>query len=179
MQFLFVFTICVAAASARMIGPISALDDQEQLKEIIAAINSPNTDPATAASLQDMLNELLGLNEHVPISVGPAIVDELTPISVGPAIVDEPASDASSPLVQIIVNVKSSSDVAAPQPIPVVVDDHVDDHVVDEIQAEPVVVVDQPADFEAEAVNVVELPDLNQPPAVGPISPVNVPEILN
>lgn len=174
MKFFIVFALCVAAASARMIGPISAVDEEDQLKEIIAAINSPSTDPATAASLQQMLNDLLGLNEHAPISVGPAIVDQFEPISVGPAIVDEPVSDANSPLVQIIINVKSSSDVVVPQPIPVVVDEDV----VDEIQVDPVIVVDQP-DYEAEAVNVVDLPDLSQPPAIGPIIPVNVPEIIN
>nr|XP_026486854.1 uncharacterized protein LOC113393944 [Vanessa tameamea] len=46
--------------------------------------------------------------ENESISVGPAIVeDDYEPISVGPAIVPSPVN---SPLVQIIVNVKSGSD---------------------------------------------------------------------
>ncbi|CAH0713190.1 unnamed protein product, partial [Brenthis ino] len=147
MKFLVVFAICAVVASANLIN-----SDLSELKDIIAAINHPSTHPDTAAALQQMLEELLASvhpnpihvgpaiidgeyepisvgpaivdGEYEPISVGPAIVDgEYEPISVGPAIVDESAVGASSPLVQIIINVKPNSGSPAVNPAPVIVDD--------------------------------------------------------
>ena len=164
MKFLVVLALCAAVASANLIGPISAIDEQAEIKEIIAAINSPSTDPTTAAALQQMLNELLGLDN---IAVGPAIVEdnEYVPISVGPAIVDEQvAAPASSPLVQIIINVKPNSGIAGnpvvieglPVPGPAIVD---------EIEPSPVIVVDQPESV-PEPVIVVDQPEPEVEPVV-------------
>lgn len=190
MKFLVVFALCAAVASANLIGPISVVDEQAVIKDIIAAINSPSTDPATAAALQEMLNDLLGLdnivagpaieeNESVPISVGPAIIDnEYVPISVGPAIVDEQvAAPASSPLVQIIVNIKPNSGIAgnpvAIEGLPVIVD---------EIEPSPVIVVEQPESL-PEPVIVVDQPEPEAEPVIvveEPLPPlVPLPGILN
>ncbi|OWR50640.1 hypothetical protein KGM_214378 [Danaus plexippus plexippus] len=51
------------------------------------------------------------IDEDSPIDVGPVIIDEYPPIDVGPVIIDEKPVP-SSPLVQIIINVKS-----APSPV--------------------------------------------------------------
>ncbi|KAF9805459.1 hypothetical protein SFRURICE_010736 [Spodoptera frugiperda] len=75
-----------------------------ELQEIIAAINSPSTDPATAAALEEMLLDALGVKPE-PVEVGPAVIDthpisvgpaiiESNPISVGPALIDFPLPDA-------------------------------------------------------------------------------------
>ncbi|KPJ03264.1 hypothetical protein RR46_06420 [Papilio xuthus] len=165
-----------AAASASIIPPSVVASTNPEVQEILAAIQNPATDPATAAALEQLLLEVLGVAKpepiHVgpaivdkePIHVGPAIIDEYEPIHVGPAIVDnyepihvgpaivQPAPVASSPLVQIILKVQSSSDVAiesdlSPGPTPV--------QVVEEAEVpEPIIVVDKP-----EPVPVITLPE--------------------
>ncbi|CAH0713189.1 unnamed protein product, partial [Brenthis ino] len=217
MKFLVVIALCAAVASANLIGPITAIDQAAEIKEIIAAINHPSTDPATAAALQQMLDQFLAASqpnpihvgpaivdgeyepihvgpaivdgEHEPIHVGPAIVDgeyepisvgpaiidgEYEPISVGPAIVDESVVGASSPLVQIIINVKPNSGSSVINPAPVIVDDF---HGLPVIVDRPELIITPVEEPQSEPINVVDMPD--SPPAVGPITPVNVPDFLN
>lgn len=180
MKLLIAFAL-FAAASASIIPPAVIASTNPEVQEILAAIQSPSTDPATAAILQQMLLDVLGVAqpEPQPIAVGPAIIDDYSPISIGPAIVDFPLPDggavtapvapapvipapvdssASAPLVQIILNIKSSSDVAvesAPAPTPV--------HVVDEavVAPLPVIVVEQP--IVPTPVSVVEQPIVAEP----------------
>ncbi|XP_014364656.1 actin cytoskeleton-regulatory complex protein PAN1-like [Papilio machaon] len=201
MKFVIAFAL-FAAASASIIPPSVVASTNPEVQEILAAIQNPATDPATAAALEQMLLEVLGVAKpepihvgpaivdsepihvgpaiidgyepiHVgpaivdsePIHVGPAIIDGYEPIHVGPAIVDnyepihvgpaivQPSPVASpSPLVQIILNVQSSSDVAidsVPSPAPTPV------QVVDEAEApEPIIVVDKP-----EPLPVITLPE--------------------
>ncbi|XP_038211402.1 magnetosome-associated protein MamJ-like [Zerene cesonia] len=83
MKFLMVLAL-VAVASAAIL-PHKRIN-QAELDEIVAAINSPSTHPATAAALEQMLQDLLGA--AFPIQVGPAVVEPVEEISVGPAIID-------------------------------------------------------------------------------------------
>ncbi|CAG5029635.1 unnamed protein product [Parnassius apollo] len=160
-----------------------------RFKEIVAAIQSPSTDPATAAALEELLLEILGIAKPEPIDVGPAIVDNYEPIAIGPAVVDFPLPDggavadvnptpvmpapvessASAPLVQIILNIQSASDIVgspvsvetvqSPVPTPVqVVDEAVN---ADPIVPEPVIVVDKP--IVPEPVIVVDTPIVPEP----------------
>ncbi|CAG5029683.1 unnamed protein product [Parnassius apollo] len=202
----FVAFALLAVASASVIPPAVIASDNPEIQEIVAAIQSPSTDPATAAALEQMLLDILGLNQPEPVEVGPAVVDNPEPISIGPAIIDFPLPDggavaevqptpvmpdpvapsASAPLVQIILNIKSTSDVAVspvavetipspfPAPTPV--------HVVDEaFEATPVIVVDNP--IVPEPVTVVEEADAPEAVIVAqPIIPapaIVLPEILN
>ncbi|XP_063386136.1 uncharacterized protein LOC134672165 [Cydia fagiglandana] len=127
MKYLIVLSLAlVAVASADYLKPSALPVHVQELEEVIAAINSPSTDPATAAALEQLLLQTLGISSlpESPISVGPAIVEEAvlpeSPISVGPAIVEEavlPESPAvvadvtpadvaaATPLVQIILNI--------------------------------------------------------------------------
>nr|XP_053614878.1 cytadherence high molecular weight protein 3-like [Plodia interpunctella] len=100
MKFL-VLLLIAAVATAK---PRSGVSEVEQ---IIAAIQSPSTNPATAAALEQMLQDLLGFE---PIAVGPAIVDTVdpvvvvdqpSPIQVGPAIIDtvDPVTVVDHPAV--------------------------------------------------------------------------------
>ncbi|XP_061720863.1 uncharacterized protein LOC133527730 [Cydia pomonella] len=124
MKYLIVLAVIVAAASADYLKPSALPVHVQELEEVIAAINSPSTDPATAAALEQLLLQTLGISSlpESPISVGPAIVEE-SPISVqpeypvavqpeSPALVPSPIVDATpadvaaaSPLVQIILNI--------------------------------------------------------------------------
>ena len=149
MKFFLAFALIATVASASYLKPTGVTAEVAEIQEIIAAINHPSTNPATAAALEQMLLEALGVNPE-PIAVGPAIVEaEYEPISVGPAIIDFPLPDggavtevetspvavpspaviaepaASSPLVQIIVNVNQAQSTPAavavvPEPVTVV-----------------------------------------------------------
>ncbi|CAG9563835.1 unnamed protein product [Danaus chrysippus] len=195
MKFLIVFAVCVAAASARFIVPDVAAAEAAEIKDIIAAINHPSTDPATAAALQQLLDSILNnqdspidvgpviIDEDSPIDVGPVIIDEDSPIDVGPVIIDEDSpidvgpviiddssvgpSPSVSPLVQIIINV--NSDANKPQPGPVI-DDESDDHIPDQ----PVIIVDEP--------EIIEEPVVPEEVIVVPVdvNPIEVlPDTLN
>ncbi|XP_045527784.1 uncharacterized protein LOC123716204 isoform X3 [Pieris brassicae] len=131
MKFLIVLAV-IAVAAAVPLNRISA----SEIDEIISAINSPSTDPATAAALQQMLHDLLGghglddisagpaiidetpalidtnpalVEEHEDIAVGPALIEEHEDISVGPAIIEDQPASIKSPLVQVIINVDASA----------------------------------------------------------------------
>ncbi|GBP17494.1 hypothetical protein EVAR_8842_1 [Eumeta japonica] len=208
MKYLVVFAAVIGIALAAQ-KPILA--EEAQLEAIIAAIQSPNTDPATAALLEQQLQDILGsflnpapvevgpaiVDSH-PISVGPAIVDTFEPISVGPALVDfdhvepapvdaspavvPPAAAASSPLVQIILNIQQSSAGAAPvevTPVNPAMPSFPDQvQVVDHAPApaEPVQVVETAP----EPVQVVEsAPEPVQVVEIAPVAPVVMPETLN
>ncbi|XP_014364594.2 36.4 kDa proline-rich protein [Papilio machaon] len=88
MKYFAVFAL-LAVASAAVLPP-SVVVNNPEVQEILASIQSPTTDPATAAALEQLLLEVLGIAKPEPIQVGPAIVDEYEPIHVGPAIVGEP-----------------------------------------------------------------------------------------
>ncbi|CAG5029643.1 unnamed protein product [Parnassius apollo] len=220
MKFFIAFAL-LAVASASVIPAAVIASDNPEIQEIVAAIQSPSTDPATAAALEELLLEILGIAKPEPIDVGPAIVDNYEPIAIGPAVVDFPLPDggavadvnptpvmpapvessASAPLVQIILNIQSASDVVgspvsvetvqSPAPTPVqVVDEAVNAEpvvpvpviVVDKpIVPEPVIVVDTP--IVPEPVIVVEEADKPETVVVAqPIIPapaIVLPEILN
>ncbi|KAI8419918.1 hypothetical protein MSG28_008536 [Choristoneura fumiferana] len=129
MKYLVVLSLIAAVASAGYIKPTPVASEIAEIQEIIAAINSPSTDPATAAALEQLLLQTLGLpQEPAPISVGPALLEfptpdggavtaeptpvvapEPTPAAIVPApVVAEEAANAS-PLVQIILNINSAS----------------------------------------------------------------------
>ncbi|XP_064073809.1 uncharacterized protein LOC113403249 [Vanessa tameamea] len=156
MKFFVVFALCVAAATANVISPIVVSDEAAEIQQIIDAINHPSTDPATAALLEQMLNEVLGLTKPEPIDVGPAIVeDEYESISVGPAIVNPEINN--SPLVQIVINVKPGSG------NPVVVEG------MPEVAPTPVIVVENPVAPDPVIVAPVIIPE--------PV--ITLPDILN
>ncbi|XP_068620229.1 magnetosome-associated protein MamJ-like [Battus philenor] len=187
MKFLIAFAL-FAVAAARVLPPaLPVTSEDPEIQEIIAAIQSPSTDPATAAALELQLLEILGLFKPEPIQVGPAIVEEGSPISIGPAIVDFPLPDggaetevqpapaapaASAPLVQLILNVNApnfpGSPVSVesnPQPAPSPV------QVVEEAEnlPEPIIVIDRP--IVSEPVIVVENP--------APQPVITLPDIIN
>ncbi|XP_050551015.1 calphotin-like isoform X25 [Spodoptera frugiperda] len=102
MKYFIAISLLVAVASAGLVKPVGS--ELAELQEIIAAINSPSTDPATAAALEEMLLDALGVKPE-PVEVGPAVIDthpisvgpaiiESNPISVGPALIDFPLPDA-------------------------------------------------------------------------------------
>ncbi|CAH0713194.1 unnamed protein product, partial [Brenthis ino] len=195
MKFLVVFAFCVLAASAKPTEPIP------ELKPAPISVG-----PAIIDGAPIFVGPAIVGGEYEPISVGPAIVDGVyEPISVGPAIIDnEVAASASSPLVQIIVNVNPNSGIVGspvivegmPEPVPISVDPviideikptpvivvgqpepvpiSVDPVIIDEIKPTPVIVVDQP-EPEPENVIIVEQPE---PEALIP-PVVALPGILN
>ncbi|XP_031765801.2 calphotin-like [Galleria mellonella] len=77
----FVALIALVAAAAAIPAHKPALSDDDQLAAIIEAIHSPTTNPATAALLQQQLQQLFGIES---IDVGPALVEEPSPIVVNP-----------------------------------------------------------------------------------------------
>ncbi|CAG5029671.1 unnamed protein product [Parnassius apollo] len=129
MKYFIAHALFASMASPSIIPPPVIVIDNPEIQEIVAAIQSPS---ATVAVLEQMLLDILGLNQPEPIEVGPAIVDNPEPISIEPTIIDFPLSDggavteahpapmmpasvapsAGAPLVQIILNIKSTSDVA-------------------------------------------------------------------
>ncbi|GBP17490.1 hypothetical protein EVAR_8838_1 [Eumeta japonica] len=200
MKFLFAFALVAVASASTYVKPTQPTQEMLEIQEIMAAIQSPSTHPATAAALEAHLLDLLGISNPnpEPISVGPAIVDTFEPISVGPAIVDfehvEPApveaspalvpeSAASSPLVQIILNINQASSVATPvEAAPVEASPAIPSPVV----PEPVQVVEQApepvqvVESAPEPVQVVEsAPEPVQVVDITPVAPVVMPETLN
>nr|XP_034835629.1 uncharacterized protein LOC117992083 [Maniola hyperantus] len=184
MKLFVVFALCVAAASAFVIPPTITGVDAAEIQQIIDAIYHPSTDPATAAALEQMLLEILGINkpvnveenEIIPIDVGPAIIDEsiivqpgqdeeLTPIDTSPAIIDESIvsepANYRPPLVQVIVNVNSNAPGNA-----VVVEQPGETVVVDKPEVDEVVVVDKP---EVDEVVVVDKPEIPEEVIVAPV----------
>ncbi|XP_075981674.1 uncharacterized protein LOC142980221 [Anticarsia gemmatalis] len=116
MKLLFVVAVLVAVASADFIKPTPISEEQAQLQEIIAAIEHPATDPATAAALQQMLLEMLGVKPPSPVIIDDAVVDNVDFVDIFP-VFDEVApapAASSSPLVQIIVNVNEAPDGLGP-----------------------------------------------------------------
>ncbi|CAK1553002.1 unnamed protein product [Leptosia nina] len=86
MKYFVAFLALVAVAAAVNNKPIN--NDSAQVEAILAAINSPHTDPATAALLQAQLKEILGALTP-EIDFGPAIIDGNENINIDPAIVPE------------------------------------------------------------------------------------------
>jgi len=141
MKYFIAISLLVAVASAGMVKPVGS--ELAELQEIIAAINSPSTDPATAAALEEMLLDVLGIKPE-PVDIGPAIIDAgHHPISIGPAIIDYPLPDGAlaeepvvpgpavvapvpaevapvapaapaAPLVQIVLNINQAAADASP-----------------------------------------------------------------
>ncbi|CAH2208493.1 jg1981 [Pararge aegeria aegeria] len=202
MKYFVVFALCVAAASAFSVPPTVTGADAAQVQQIIEAIYHPSTDPATAAALEQMLFEILGMNKPVivedselpTIVVEPEIIDEsiisepgqneesiidASPVIIDESIVSEPAN-YRPPLVQIIVNVNNAPEnaVVVEQPSPIVIPGEV--VVVEQPEADEVVVVEQP---EADEVVVVEQPALPvEPVIIAPIVPapvITLPDDLN
>ncbi|XP_039759555.1 uncharacterized protein LOC120633415 [Pararge aegeria] len=182
MKYFVVFALCVAAASAFAIPPTVTGVDAAQVQEIIEAIYHPSTDPATAAALEQLLLEILGMNKPVIVedSELPTINEEsiidASPVIIDESIVSEPAN-YRPPLVQVIVNVNTNAPgnaVVVEQPSPVVIPGEV--IVVEQPEADEVVVVEQP---EAEEVVVVEQPEFPDAVIVAPVivpeEPVQVP----
>ncbi|XP_063626304.1 calphotin-like [Cydia splendana] len=143
MKFAIVFAAVVAVACGGLLKPLDS--NMAELEAIVAAIQSPSTDPATAALLEQQLADLLA--EFFP-QPEPIVVEEPSPVHVGlpildfplpdggavtavqpasPALVPAPivnptpaAGDAAAPLVQIILNINQASSGAAPvAPAPV------------------------------------------------------------
>ncbi|XP_022814072.1 actin cytoskeleton-regulatory complex protein PAN1-like [Spodoptera litura] len=222
MKYFIAIALLAAVASAGMIKPTPVGAELAELQEIVAAINSPSTDPATAAALEQMLLDALGIKPE-PVDVGPAIIEaDSHPISVGPAIIDFPLPDggvvaeepivpspvivapapvaevapvaaASTPLVQIILNINQASAEASPIAVgPAVAPEAIVPepvHVVD-VAPEPVHVVEvapepvQVIEVAPEPVQVIEAaPVPVEPVVIGvPILPeavVALPEALN
>ncbi|XP_072942866.1 uncharacterized protein [Epargyreus clarus] len=165
-----VFVAFVALVSLVLAGPAHKPIHASiaELQAIVAAIQSPSTNPATAALLEAQLQEILAaiirptpvdeepIEDHQPepepIWEGPAIVK---PVPAPPAVNPPPVS----PLVQIIVNVKQA-EAPIPVPTPVPVPPPV-----------PVPVPVDPVPVPPEDVIVVDLPE---PVLVQPILPVPI-----
>ncbi|MDK0634173.1 hypothetical protein P5E82_14985, partial [Clostridium perfringens] len=135
MKFFIAFAALVALSVA---GPVTKPVNAElaQLEAIIAAINSPNTDPATAALLEQQLFDIISAVN--PIDVGPVIIPEpviqpepvdispvivapqpdggavSNPIVPSPVVIGEIPAGAPAPLVQIIVNIKNANTPVGP-----------------------------------------------------------------
>nr|XP_021183164.2 calphotin isoform X1 [Helicoverpa armigera] len=208
MKFFIAFALIAAVASAA-VRPTPAGAELAELQEIIAAIQSPSTDPATAAALEEMLLDVLGVKPE-PVAVGPAIVEAGSePISVGPALIDFPMPDggvvaeesivapapvviapapaaSSTPLVQIILNINQAAAEASPIAVgPAVIPEPIIPTPVQVVESapEPVQVVEV-APVPAEPVQVVEAaPVPVEPVVIGtPVLPeaaVVLPEELN
>lgn len=122
MKFAIAFAAFVAVAVASpYLKPIDT--SLAELEAIVAAIQSPSTDPATAALLEQQLAELLGA--HLP-SPAPAPVEiepiEPAPITIGPAIIDFPLPDGGAVTAEPTPAAVEPSP-AAVVPAPVVVGD--------------------------------------------------------
>ncbi|XP_026743436.1 calphotin-like [Trichoplusia ni] len=174
MKYFVAIALIAAVASATYVRPTPVSAELAEIQEIVAAINSPSTNPATAAALEEMLWDVLGVNPE-PISVGPAIVDfpiapapvvNPTPVAPSPvSIVDGPAPDNSAALVQIILNINQGAavdTVIGHEPVTVVEEAP--------IPADPVIVVEE-APVPVEPVIVAE--------PVFPSPAITLPEELN
>ncbi|CAF4914280.1 unnamed protein product [Pieris macdunnoughi] len=137
MKFLIVLAV-IAVASAVPLNRISA----SEIDEIISAINSPSTNPATAAALQQMLHDLLGGHGLDEISAGPAIIDE-SPVLIdtNPALVEEHEDIAVGPAL-----IEEHEDISVG---PALIEEHED------ISVGPALIEDQPASVKAPLVQVI------------------------
>ncbi|CAH2089707.1 unnamed protein product [Euphydryas editha] len=162
MKFLIVFALCVAAASARFEIPDVVAAEAAEIQQILDLINHPNTDPDTAAALEALLIDFfLPGHEDNHIAVGPIIVDseQEQGINVDPVIIDPVVPAASSPLVQVIINVNAGSPNAVnvegspviekPEPSEEISIVELPEHVAvpQEVDPTPVIVVDAPEDI--------------------------------
>ncbi|XP_026743423.1 calphotin-like [Trichoplusia ni] len=191
MKYFVAIALIAAVASATYVKPTPVSAELAEIQEIVAAINSPSTNPATAAALEEMLWDVLGVKPE-PISVGPAIVDfpiapapviNPTPIAPSPvSIVDGPAPDNSAALVQIILNINQGAavpvgpvgPVVAPEPVQVVETAPIP------IPVEPVQVVEispEPVQVEEAAPVPAEPVIIGEP--VLPSPAITLPEELN
>ncbi|CAG5029667.1 unnamed protein product [Parnassius apollo] len=188
MKLFVALSLLFAVASASVLPAAVIASENPEIQEIVAAIQSPSTDPATAVALEQMLLDILGLSKPEPIDVGPAIVDNYEPISIGPAIVDFPLPDggavtdvepspaspspSSSPLVQIIIKINQAlADAIGGSPVVVETVNPPAQQIPDPVAVvdkpiipEPVIVVDKPA--VPEPVIVVDKPIIAEPVTV-------------
>ncbi|XP_047511559.1 uncharacterized protein LOC125053963 [Pieris napi] len=150
MKFLIVLAV-IAVASAVPLNRISA----SEIDEIISAINSPSTNPATAAALEQMLHDLLGGHGLDEISAGPAIIDE-SPVLIdtNPALVEEHEDIAVGPAL-----IEEHEDIAVG---PALIEEHedisvgpalIEEH--EDISVGPALIEDQPASVKAPLVQVI------------------------
>ncbi|XP_075981435.1 uncharacterized protein LOC142980044 [Anticarsia gemmatalis] len=192
MKYFIAIALLVAVASAGLIKPTPASQEEAQLQEIIAAINNPATNPATAAALEQMLQDILGVKPDPVIVVDEApandfvdifpVVDPVAPsedfVDIMPvldSVAPAPAAASSSPLVQIIVNVNQA---AAAAPGPAVVPSPADvDAPLDFVDIFPVFDSVSPVQVVDTAPVAVEPVNIGTP--VIPAPAVNLPEILN
>ncbi|XP_075981143.1 uncharacterized protein LOC142979837 [Anticarsia gemmatalis] len=118
MKFFIAIALFVAVASADFTKPTPVSQEEAQLQEIIAAIQNPSTNPATAAALEQMLQDLLGIKPEAVLDEESSvdIVDIVDNFPVFDSVAPAPAATPSSPLVQIIVNVNQAA-AAAPSPV--------------------------------------------------------------
>ncbi|KAF9424952.1 hypothetical protein HW555_000253 [Spodoptera exigua] len=180
------FVAFVALVAITVASPVSKPVDHDlaHLEAIIAAINSPSTDPATAALLEQQLFDIVSAVS--PVDVGPAIVPQpeqepveeiaqdvpqpdfgavTNPVVPSPVVVGPIPEGAPSPLVQIIVNINHAS---KPEPIPI--GPVVEPEPVDIVEVEPVPV--QVVDVKPEPVDIVPEPVVEPEPV--PVEPVQV-----
>ncbi|CAH4029124.1 uncharacterized protein LOC123716264 [Pieris brassicae] len=179
MKFFIAFAALTALAVAVPVQkPIN--QDEAHLQAIIDAINSPHTDPATAALLEQQLESILGelkpiidpspalVDEAENINIGPALLDENEPISTDPALV-EGNVPVSAPLVQVIINVNAKPAKPALKP--------------EEIDNSPAIVPESPIIPDPINIGEPELPLKPDPINIGvPILPdlaINLPEELH
>ncbi|KAL4705733.1 hypothetical protein ACJJTC_004603 [Scirpophaga incertulas] len=117
MKLFVIFAALVAVAVGGVVKP--SANPFAELEAIVAAINSPHTDPATAVLLEQQLHAIM--TELNPISVGPAIVEQ-PGIVVGPAIVEQPdivlgPTIVTAPQVVPMPEVVNPSPVINPSPV--------------------------------------------------------------
>ncbi|XP_030032314.1 uncharacterized protein LOC115448871 [Manduca sexta] len=195
MKFFVALTLIVAVASARFLKPTPV---SSEIQEIIAAIQSPSTNPATAAALEQMLQDYLGVGpspisvgpaiiDHHPISVGPAIVDA-GDIAVGPAIIDFPLPDGGAVSAPVEDSPVMPGPAAAPAAVPassplvqIVVNVNAPagaGPVVDAVADKPVDIIDvMPVVDPAQVVDPVQVVDT--PIVVDPVQVVDTPIVVD
>ncbi|CAD0203055.1 unnamed protein product [Chrysodeixis includens] len=95
MKYFVAIALIATVASAAFVKPTGVSAELAEIQEIIAAINSPSTNPATAAALEEMLLDVLGV--QAPIVPSPVIVDP-SPIAPVPVVIP-PSAVAPVPVV--------------------------------------------------------------------------------
>ncbi|XP_075981491.1 uncharacterized protein LOC142980079 isoform X1 [Anticarsia gemmatalis] len=178
MKFFLVFALVAAVASATFTKPAALSGEAAEIQEIIAAINNPATNPATAAALEQMLQDILGVKPDPVIVVDEApandfvdifpVVDPVAPsedfVDIFPvldSVAPAPAAASSTPLVQIILNINQAAAESSPV-APVVVPEAAD-------IISPVEIVDN--------FPVVDPVIIDNFPVVNPVSPVQVVDV--
>ncbi|XP_050352229.1 calphotin-like [Nymphalis io] len=175
MKFFAIFTAIVAVAVAR---PGTST---WTLQELSNALQNPNVNPAIVPILEHALNEIMTAlyngeqleSVFVPL---PADVDVIpSPVVPAPVI---PSPAGSSPLVQIIVNVKSQQQVAEVpvEPTPVLVEESAEEAIADPVEVipDPVLVEESAEEAIEEPVVVVPEPIIVNPIDVIAVNPVDV-----